>query len=84
MQTKTAVLCGRNSVQIRPAGKREYDLAKLAELFASQGFPVDSNPYLVSVSFPSHRLVVFRDGRALVHGTKDIQEAKAIYYRYLG
>lgn len=84
MQTKTAVLCGRNSVQIRPAGKQEYDLAKLAELFASQGFLVDSNPYLVSVSFPSHRLVIFRDGRALVHGTKDIQEAKAIYHRYLG
>lgn len=84
MQTKTAVLCGRNSVQIRPAGKREYDLAQLADLFSKQGLQVDVNPYLVSVSLPSHRLVVFRDGRALVHGTKDIQEAKAIYHRYLG
>jgi sulfur carrier protein ThiS adenylyltransferase len=31
-----------------------------------------------------HRLVVFKDGRVLVHGTKDISEAKALYHRYLG
>lgn len=84
MQTKTAVLCGRNSVQIRPAGKREYDLQQLADLFSKQGLRVETNPYLVSVSLGEHRLVVFRDGRALVHGTKDIQEAKTIYHRYLG
>lgn len=83
-QTKTAVLCGRNSVQIRPAGQRNYDLQELAELFAKQGLRVDANPYLVSVSLGEQRLVVFQDGRALIHGTKDIQEAKTIYYRYLG
>ncbi|AEH49077.1 thiazole biosynthesis adenylyltransferase ThiF [Parageobacillus thermoglucosidasius] len=83
-QTKTAVLCGRNSVQIRPAGQRHYDLQELAELFAKQGLRVDANPYLVSVSLGEQRLVVFQDGRALIHGTKDIQEAKTIYYRYLG
>ncbi|QPA31534.1 thiazole biosynthesis adenylyltransferase ThiF [Thermaerobacillus caldiproteolyticus] len=84
MQTKTAVLCGRNSVQIRPAAKREYDLHELAQLFSKQGLQVETNPYLVSVSLGEHRLVVFQDGRALVHGTKDIQEAKTLYYRYLG
>ncbi|MGG3918360.1 thiazole biosynthesis adenylyltransferase ThiF [Parageobacillus thermoglucosidasius] len=83
-QTKTAVLCGRNSVQIRPAGQRHYDLQELGELFAKQGLRVDANPYLVSVSLGEQRLVVFQDGRALIHGTKDIQEAKTIYYRYLG
>ncbi len=84
MQTKTAVLCGRNSVQIRPAVKREYDLQQLAELFSKQGLQVETNPYLLSVSLGEHRLVVFQDGRALVHGTKDIQEAKTLYHRYLG
>jgi sulfur carrier protein ThiS adenylyltransferase len=83
-QTKTAVLCGRNSVQIRPAAKRNYDLQELAALFAKQGLAVHVNPYLVSVSLGNERLVVFSDGRALIHGTKDIQEAKSIYYRYLG
>ncbi|MED4990280.1 thiazole biosynthesis adenylyltransferase ThiF [Parageobacillus toebii] len=83
-QTKTAVLCGRNSVQIRPAAPRNYNLQELAELFVKQGLPVDVNPYLVSVSLGERRLVVFQDGRALIHGTKDIQEAKTIYYRYLG
>ncbi|WP_027409881.1 thiazole biosynthesis adenylyltransferase ThiF [Anoxybacteroides tepidamans] len=84
MQTKTAVLCGRNSVQIRPAMKKEYDLQQLADLFANQGLPIEINPYLVSVAIGEQRLVVFRDGRALIHGTKDIQEAKTIYHRYLG
>jgi sulfur carrier protein ThiS adenylyltransferase len=83
-QPKTAVLCGRNSVQIRPAGQRNYDLQELVELFAKQGLRVDANPYLVSVPLGEQRLVVFQDGRALIHGTKDVQEAKTIYYRYLG
>ena len=74
----------RNSVQIRPAVPRNYDLQELAELFAKQGLRVDVNPYLVSVPLGEQRLVVFQDGRALIHGTKDIQEAKTIYYRYLG
>jgi adenylyltransferase/sulfurtransferase len=83
-QTKTAVLCGRDSVQIRPSARRQYDLNELAALFRRQGLQAEANPYLVSVSIGDKRLVVFGDGRALVHGTKDVQEAKTIYYRYLG
>ncbi|MED5073057.1 thiazole biosynthesis adenylyltransferase ThiF [Anoxybacillus geothermalis] len=83
-QTKTAVLCGRDSVQIRPSSRRQYDVNELASFFRRQGLRAEANPYLVSVSLGAKRLVVFADGRALVHGTKDVQEAKAIYYRYLG
>jgi sulfur carrier protein ThiS adenylyltransferase len=84
MQTKTAVLCGRDSVQIRPATKRNYDLQELAQLFLRQGLVAEANPYLLSVSLGDYRFVIFQDGRALIHGTKDIQTAKTIYYRYLG
>ena len=83
-QTKTAVLCGRESVQIRPAQRMERDLEKLAELLSTQGGKVERNPYLVSFTIDNHRLVIFKDGRALVHGTKDIAEAKTLYHRYLG
>ncbi|NNV06766.1 thiazole biosynthesis adenylyltransferase ThiF [Geobacillus sp. C56-T2] len=84
-RTKAAVLCGRDSVQIRPPIRREYEIDELAEVFRRQGLQTEANPYLVAVSLGGgKRLVVFADGRALVHGTKDVHEAKTIYYRYLG
>lgn len=83
-QTKTAVLCGRDSVQIRPSIPTVRDLEALEKLFANQGGTVQRNPYLLSYSVDPYRIVVFKDGRVLVHGTKDISEAKALYHRYLG
>lgn len=83
-QTKTVVLCGRDSVQIRPSLPTIRDLEALEKVFAKQGGTVLRNPYLLSYNVEPHRLVVFNDGRVLVHGTKDISEAKALYHRYLG
>ncbi len=83
-QTKTAVLCGRDSVQIRPSVPTARDLEALEKIFANQGGTVQRNPYLLSYTINPYRLVVFKDGRVLVHGTKDISEAKALYHRYLG
>ncbi|WP_299739556.1 thiazole biosynthesis adenylyltransferase ThiF [uncultured Rossellomorea sp.] len=83
-QTKTAVLCGRDSVQIRPSSTKEVDLVKIAKSFHNKGKQVDTNPYLVSFSVEAYRIVLFKDGRAIIHGTKDISEAKSVYHRYLG
>ncbi|MFB7640090.1 thiazole biosynthesis adenylyltransferase ThiF [Peribacillus butanolivorans] len=83
-QTKTAVLCGRESVQIRPAMKFERDLVQLEKNLLAQGGKIVRNPYLLSFTIGPHRLVVFKDGRALIHGTKEIAEAKSLYHRYLG
>lgn len=83
-QTKTAVLCGRDSVQIRPPSPIKRDLEALEKAFLKQNGTVQRNPYLLSYSIDHHRLVIFKDGRVLVHGTKDITEAKALYHRYLG
>ncbi|MFF2445488.1 thiazole biosynthesis adenylyltransferase ThiF [Neobacillus sp. NPDC058068] len=83
-QTKTAVLCGRDSVQIRPSIPTVRDLEALEKILAKQRGTIQRNPYLLSYTENSHRLVLFKDGRVLVHGTKDISEAKALYHRYLG
>ncbi|WP_404449031.1 thiazole biosynthesis adenylyltransferase ThiF [Sutcliffiella horikoshii] len=85
-QTKTAVLCGRDSVQIRPAETwtEGRSLADMKELLASQGINVEINPYLISFQVEGHRLVAFKDGRVLVHGTKEIARAKTLYHRYFG
>ncbi|TMU87374.1 thiazole biosynthesis adenylyltransferase ThiF [Bacillus sp. BHET2] len=83
-QTKTAVLCGRDSVQIRPATPNAIKLLEMAQSLEGQGKQVDRNPYLISFWVDSFRIVLFRDGRAIIHGTKNISEAKSIYHRYVG
>ena len=81
---KTAVLCGRDTVQIRPPKQEEIDLGALSSQLKSLGYHVNGNPYLLSVEMASQRLVIFNDGRALIHGTKDIAQAKTLYHRLLG
>ncbi|WP_421380943.1 MoeB/ThiF family adenylyltransferase [Bacillus salacetis] len=80
--TKAAVLCGRNTVQIRTGGK-EADLHRL-EKQLSHMKKLNSNPYLLSFEYEEYRLVFFSDGRTLIHGTADIEKAKSIYYRLVG
>lgn len=82
---KTEVLCGRDTVQIRPAQPRKVDLPELAQKLGrlDEGL-VELNPYLLSFSVGEHRIVLFPDGRALIHGTKEPAEAKTIYDRYFG
>ncbi|MCM3571105.1 thiazole biosynthesis adenylyltransferase ThiF [Neobacillus mesonae] len=83
-QTKAAVLCGRNTVQIRPGLEREISLQQLAQRLKELGSEVVLNPYLVSCTFEDFRLVFFKDGRALIHGTSDTGQARAIYNRIIG
>lgn len=82
--SKTAVLCGRNTVQIRPPHKEEMDFEQYKQLLEGRVNDLNVNPYLLSFSVEEKRLVAFKDGRVLVHGTKDISEAKTIYHRYFG
>jgi molybdopterin/thiamine biosynthesis adenylyltransferase len=82
--TKTTVLCGRDTVQIRPSGQGEISLEQLAGQLSSLGYTVKGNPYLLSVEMGDERMVIFKDGRALIHGTKDLTHAKSLYQRILG
>lgn len=82
--TKTTVLCGRDTVQIRPSTAGKISLEALASQLSSLGYTVKGNPYLLSVEMGDERMVIFQDGRALIHGTKDLTHAKSIYQRILG
>ena len=82
-ETKTEALCGRNTVQIRPARKGNVDLKQLAEKLTPHG-KVSANPYLVSLHLPTYRLVFFQDGRVFIHGTNNTIEAKKLYYQFTG
>lgn len=80
-QTKTEVLCGRDTVQIRR--NKTIPLAALAEHLKSLG-KVKQNDFLVSIVYYSYRVVFFQDGRTFIHGTHSIEKAKQIYYQLVG
>ncbi len=82
-QTKTEVLCGRNTVQIRPTKSIEYNFDQVEKSLKIYG-EVTKNPYLLSCQLPDYRMVIFKDGRVFIHGTNNIQLAKNLYYRLLG
>lgn len=82
-QTKLEILCGRDAVQIRPPKPIYYQLEQLANQLRPYG-EIQKNPYLLSCQAEDYRIVIFQDGRVVIHGIQDIQKAKSIYYRLLG
>ena len=81
--TGSAVLCGRDAVQVRPPRGTRVDLPALAGRLAGSG-DVARNEHLVRFRAPGTELVVFGDGRAIVKGVKDTAQARSIYARYVG
>ena len=81
---KSTVLCGRDTVQVRPAKVLDIPLEELSKQLTTIGYHVKGNPYLLSIETDKERMVLFKDGRALVHGTKDLSAAKTLYNRILG
>ena len=81
---KTAVLCGRNTVQIRPQQNQLISFAEIVKRLKPIVKNLKGNDYLISFDIDEHRVVLFQDGRALIHGTKEVDKAKSIYQRYIG
>ena len=82
-QTKLDILCGRDAIQIRPPKPIHYNLDQLAVQLRPYG-DIQKNPYLLACQAEDYRIVIFQDGRVVLHGIQDIQKAKTIYYRLLG
>jgi molybdopterin-synthase adenylyltransferase len=80
---RPTALCGRDAVQVSPAGG-VVDLAALASRLATVGTVV-ANRWIVRADVEEGiQLSVFADGRAIVSGTREEARARAIVARYLG
>lgn len=79
----SAVLCGRDAVQIRPPRGGALDLGGLALRLAAVG-EVSANEHLLRFSAAGAELVVFRDGRAIVKNVRDVAQARSLYAKYVG
>lgn len=78
----SAVLCGRNAVQIAPANG-VVDLAALASRLETLG-EVKLNEYLLRFATSENEMTIFRDGRAIIKGTDDVSAARSLYAKYIG
>jgi adenylyltransferase/sulfurtransferase len=81
-----ASLCGRNSVQVRPATPMKIDLKNLADRLARFG-KVESSPYLLRSHLTDPAgitLTIFPDGRCIVQGTEDLARARTLVSQYVG
>ncbi|RIX52433.1 thiamine biosynthesis protein ThiF [Paenibacillus nanensis] len=75
-------LCGRDTVQVTLDEPLELD--RMREWFSRLGCEVVSNRYLMKAMLsPDHRFVLFPDGRILVQGTSDPEEAMRLCRRLL-
>jgi molybdopterin/thiamine biosynthesis adenylyltransferase len=82
-QEFSAVLCGRDAVQIAPLRPVEIDLPALADRLGSLD-EVKQNEYLVRFTTGENEMTVFRDGRAIIKGTDNISAARSLYARFIG
>ncbi|PSL42319.1 adenylyltransferase/sulfurtransferase [Salsuginibacillus halophilus] len=82
LQSETAALCGRDSVQVQAA--EAFDLETWAEKL-ERAAEVKKTPFLLRADIETgERLVVFPDGRVIVQGTEDPARAKSLVSRYIG
>ncbi|HVF29652.1 MAG TPA: ThiF family adenylyltransferase [Pyrinomonadaceae bacterium] len=79
----SAVLCGRDAVQIAPPAPTSIDLKSFAEKLGHLS-DIKANEYLVRFSSGENEITVFRDGRAIVKGTDDVSVARSLYARFVG
>jgi adenylyltransferase/sulfurtransferase len=80
--SQTAVLCGRNAVQLA-ASTGEVSLDALAEKLDGVG-RLTRNPYLLRLAIDGFTLTLFADGRAIIAGTDDVAVARNVYAKYVG
>jgi molybdopterin/thiamine biosynthesis adenylyltransferase len=81
--SQTAVLCGRNSVQLSFPERSGVSLDEVADKLAAVG-EVSRNKYLVRAQIGEFLLTVFPDGRAVIGGTEEISVARSVYAKYIG
>ncbi len=80
----SAVLCGRNSVQLSFPERENLSLAAVEEKLIPVAQHVSRNRYLVRATIEKYQLTIFTDGRAVIGGTEEVAEARSVYAKYIG
>ena len=79
---QSALLCGRDTIQLTLTA--ELELGQMQRRLNAAGCEVTSNRYLVKAVLPDkEKLVLFADGRVLVHGTDKVERAISLCLEYV-
>ncbi|MCK6444806.1 MAG: ThiF family adenylyltransferase [Planctomycetes bacterium] len=79
------VLCGRNTVQIRPARRAErLDFERVLANVGNSAKALERRASFARFDVEGFRVTLFADGRALIEGTDDPGRARAVYDRWIG
>jgi molybdopterin-synthase adenylyltransferase len=82
--TTYTTLCGRDTIQIIARNQQPFNFTKMAARLHKIG-QVKQNDYLLRfIPDEEISMVLFKDGRVLIHGTNDLVKAKSYYSRYIG
>lgn len=70
-------LCGDGSVMIREVAP--LNLKQLKSRLDQRHIDSQYNEYFLNIHLPSHRVILFADGRGIVYGVTDTEEALKLY-----
>jgi adenylyltransferase/sulfurtransferase len=79
-----ATLCGRDAIQINPGADRALDLPSLEARLRGAVEILSTNEFLLRFRAEGCEVALFRDGRALVRGSREASLARALYSRFVG
>ncbi len=79
-----AVLCGRDAVQILPDPKRPITLDDAERIGSRLDARTRRTPYFVELTALGHRMILFGNGRLLIHGIRNAKEGQRLYHQLFG
>ena len=79
-----AVLCGRDAVQVLPDPQRPITLDDAESIGRHMQVPMKRTPYFVELHIFNHRMVLFGNGRLLIHGIRNVSEGRKLYHQLFG
>lgn len=79
-----AVLCGRDAVQITPQRDRQVTFEEAVALAERLDAAYKVTPYFVEIKMEEARLILFSNGRLLVHGIHDVVRGRKLYHQWFG
>lgn len=81
---RATVLCGRDTIQIRPIAGQSLNKEEIKDKLTEASQTITVNEFLIHAHLDERRrIVVFHDGRVLLHGMTNVTEAQAVYDRYI-
>lgn len=83
-ESRYAVLCGRDAVQILPNNQRTITINEAQLAATSVQANVKRTPYFLEIKKDHYRMIVFQDGRILIHGVNDINESRKVVTELFG